>query len=127
MGYQFPKHYTLQEARSLLPQIRLWFQQLQRIRSRLRALDFRLGERVAQGHDLGGRPVNEVVRLFAQAQAVMREFSSRHIVVQDLERGVIDFPALLHGREVFLCWEKGERDIRYWHDLDAGYRGREPL
>lgn len=127
MGYQFRKHYTVQEARRLLPQIRRWFQQLDRIRNRLRALDVRLAKRIEQGHDLGGKSVNEVVRLFAQAQDVVKEFSSRQIIVQDLERGLIDFPALLNGREVFLCWEKRERDIRFWHDLGAGYAGREPL
>lgn len=127
MGYQFRKHYTLQEARRLLPQIRQWFQQLDRIRHRLRTLDGRLAKRIQQGHDLGGRAVNEVVRLFAQAQRVVKEFSSRQIIVQDLERGLIDFPAILNGREVFLCWEKREKDIGFWHELDAGYAGREPL
>lgn len=127
MGYQFRKHYTVQQARRLLPKIRQWFQQLERIRDRLRTLDRRLAKRIELGHDVGGSSVNELVRLFAQAQAVVKEFTSRQIVVQDLERGLIDFPAILHGREVFLCWEKGEDDIAFWHDLDAGYAGREPL
>jgi hypothetical protein len=127
MGYQFRKHYTVQEARRLLPKIRLWFEQLDRISDRLRKLDRRLSKLLEQGRDLGGDSVNEFVALLAQARCLIQEFSSREIVVQDLERGLIDFPAILGGREVFLCWEKGEDDIEYWHDLDAGYAGRQPL
>jgi hypothetical protein len=40
---------------------------------------------------------------------------------------LIDFPALIGDKEVFLCWEKDEDDIEYWHDIDSGYAGREPL
>ena len=47
--------------------------------------------------------------------------------IKDLERGLIDFPAIVAGREVFLCWEQDEDDIEYWHDLDTGYAGREKL
>ena len=43
------------------------------------------------------------------------------------ERGLVDFPAILAGREVFLCWEQDEEDIEFWHDLASGYAGRERL
>jgi hypothetical protein len=39
----------------------------------------------------------------------------------------VDFPAIIGGKEVFLCWEKSEDDVEYWHDLDSGFGGREPL
>ena len=57
----------------------------------------------------------------------MREFQSREIQIKDLERGLIDFPAIRGGREIFLCWEKDEEDIEYWHELDTGFAGREKL
>ena len=49
------------------------------------------------------------------------------IVVRDIDRGLIDFPALHDGREVYLCWELGEERIGFWHELEAGYGGRRPL
>ena len=49
------------------------------------------------------------------------------IVLRDIDRGLVDFPALLEDREVYLCWELGEEDVAYWHDLETGYGGREPL
>ena len=60
-------------------------------------------------------------------QRLLREFESREIQLKDLERGLIDFPAIIGGREVFLCWEQDEDDIEFWHDLETGYAGRERL
>ena len=49
------------------------------------------------------------------------------IVLRDLESGLIDFPSLREGREVYLCWIDGEDEIGFWHELEAGYAGRQPL
>jgi hypothetical protein len=48
-------------------------------------------------------------------------------VVRDIDRGLIDFPAIRDGQEVYLCWELGEDRVAWWHELDAGYGGRQPL
>ena len=58
---------------------------------------------------------------------MLQEFQRREIQVKDLQRGLVDFPAMLEGREVFLCWEQDEEDIEFWHELDGGYAGRERL
>jgi hypothetical protein len=79
------------------------------------------------GEDVGGASVNEQVRALAELQALLAEFSSRGIFIKDMERGLIDFPSLQGDREVFLCWTNGEASVEYWHDLDAGFAGREPL
>ena len=76
---------------------------------------------------MGGTMVNRSVSLLAKMRGVFLEFHRRDIQIKDLERGLLDFPALINGREVFLCWEKDEDDIEYWHDIDAGFAGREPL
>ena len=49
------------------------------------------------------------------------------IVVRDIDRGLIDFPAIRDQREVYLCWELDEERIAFWHDLESGYGGRRPL
>ena len=76
---------------------------------------------------MGGESVNSLVRTLVDLREVLCEFHKRDIQIKDLNRGLIDFPAIIAGREVFLCWEDGEEDIEFWHDLDAGYAGREPL
>jgi len=49
------------------------------------------------------------------------------VIVRDLDGGLVDFPALRDGREVYLCWTVGEPRVRHWHDLDAGAAGRHEL
>jgi hypothetical protein len=60
-------------------------------------------------------------------QGLLGEFQQREIQVKDVDRGLLDFPAIIGGREVFLCWELGEERVEFWHDLDSGYGGRERI
>lgn len=127
MPHRFQKHYTVEEARALLPQLREWLKQLHQLRRRLKQADERIGQMIAGGADAGGSSVNDQIKLLADFQKVIQEFSRREIQIKDLERGLIDFPAIIAGREVFLCWEEEDDDIEFWHDLDSGYAGRERL
>jgi hypothetical protein len=127
MPHQFRKHYSREEARALLPRVRQWLQRLDHLRERLRQIDHALAGLMESRCDLGGARVNEWVRLMADVRDVLLEFQSREILIKDADRGLVDFPAIIGGREAFLCWEKGEEDIEFWHDLDSGYAGRERL
>ena len=86
-----------------------------------------LGSMLAARGDQGGDLVNGWVKTMAEIKDVLVQFQDREIQLKDLDRGLIDFPAIREGKEVFLCWEKDEEDIEFWHDLDAGFAGREPL
>jgi hypothetical protein len=123
----FRKHYTREEARRLLPLVRQWLDELARVRELLESHEERLKQALGLGDDLGGEMVNEYIKLLVEAKEILVRFKERDIQVKDLDRGLIDFPAYVGGKEVFLCWEKGEDDIEYWHDLSSGYAGREPL
>lgn len=127
MGHHFTRHYTVEEARELLPQIRVWLQQLAKLRGQMQKAEPQLQTIMDQGGDAGGDPVNRWVRAMAGFRTMIAEFESREIQLKDIDRGLLDFPAILEGREVFLCWEQDEDDIEHWHDLDAGYAGRERL
>ena len=127
MSDQFTIHYTRDEARSLLPQLEKWLDQLLALRARLETLDKRLTRSIGFGDDLGGSNVNDSVRLMIEIKDLLTEFARREIQIKDLERGLIDFPAYVAGKEVFLCWEKGEEDVEYWHELESGFSGREPI
>jgi hypothetical protein len=123
----FSKHYTLPEARALLPLVRQWLEQLDASQKRLQSLEETLGALLAGGDDAGGEPVNQLARAVCQMQDVVLQFERREIQLKDVARGLIDFPSLREGREVFLCWEKDEDDIEFWHDLETGYAGRERI
>jgi hypothetical protein len=127
MAYQFEKHYTRDQARALLPQIRQWLKQLSALRRKLSDCDQRLARLMTGGNDVGGETVNQWVRVADEVKATLAEFQRREIQIKDIDRGLIDFPAILDGKEVFLCWEQDEEDIEFWHDLQSGYAGRERL
>jgi hypothetical protein len=127
MPFRFRNHYTVEEARALLPKIREWLAEIHQLRRRLKQLDERIAQMLSGGADAGGEAVQAQIKLLAELQYALREFQSREIQIKDVERGLIDFPSLVGGKEVFLCWEQDEDDIEYWHDLDSGYAGRERL
>jgi hypothetical protein len=127
MPHRYTKHYTRDEARALLPQLREWLAELNRLRAEEERYEKRLSGLNAEGRDTGGETVNNWIRALAGMQQILANFQQRQIVIKDLTRGLVDFPAILGGKEVFLCWESDEDDIEFWHDLETGYGGREKL
>lgn len=127
MSLHFSKHYTVEEARALLPEVRKWLAEIEVLQQQLSQLDLRIGSLSSSGDDVGGESVNTSIKTQAKLHGILKEFESRSIQIKDLGRGLIDFPALRNGKEILLCWEKDEDDIEFWHDLDSGYPGREPL
>src|ERR1039457_3453634 len=127
MACHFQRHYTGEEARALLPQVRLWLTRMSQQRADLETFEGRLSGLMSPGCDLGGELVNTWVKTLANLEEVLLEFQRREIQVKDIGRGLLDFPAVIGGKEVFLCWEQDEEDVEFWHDLDAGYAGRERL
>jgi hypothetical protein len=127
MKHRFQKHYTREEAQALVPQLRAWLADLNRRRAEVEQYDRRLGGMNTEGQDTGGETVNNWIRALAKMQQLLAEFQRREIFIKDLSRGLVDFPALIGGREVFLCWEADEDTVEFWHDLETGYGGREKL
>ena len=127
MKHRFQKHYTREEAQAFLPTLRKWLKRLNELRAEMERSDKRLTSLMHPGNDLGGDLVNKWIRTLAEMQELLGEFQRRDIQIKDLERGLLDFPAIIGGKEVFLCWEQDEEDVEFWHDLDTGYGGRERL
>lgn len=111
----------------MLPQLRVWLNRLRELRQELERSDKRMNSLMSPGNDLGGDLVNRWVRTLAEMQGLLGEFQRREILIKDLERGLLDFPAIIGGREVFLCWEQDEESVEFWHELETGYGGRERL
>ena len=69
----------------------------------------------------------DAMEIARDIDAFERELEELGIALKDRRLGLIDFPGELDGRRVWLCWRLGEPAIQYWHDLEAGYAGRQPL
>jgi hypothetical protein len=76
----------------------------------------------------GGMAVDaDYFHLICRLQYLASEVGSEGCEIKDLESGLIDFPTIWEGREVFLCWKLGEPEVEFWHEIDAGFAGRQPL
>ena len=76
----------------------------------------------------GGAPGAIVGEAFLEVRALIGEVSTMGVVLRDIDSGLIDFPALVDDREVYLCWRLEDDDeIEFWHELDTGFGGRQPL
>jgi hypothetical protein len=65
--------------------------------------------------------------LIDQMAAGVARIDALGLTLRDIEHGLVDFPALVAGRQIWLCWQRGEPKVDWWHDLDSGFSGRRPL
>ena len=122
------RHYTLEEATTALEWVADRLAVMRSARDRLLDEDARAALGETAGGNGGGGPGRVVSEGFLALREAAAELAAAGVVLRDLDRGLVDFPAIRDGREIYLCWvESEEREIGFWHELDAGYAGRQPL
>ena len=121
------RHYSVEQANSAIGWVRERIERMRSAREQLGDEEARAALAEAAPGNGGGEPGTVVSEAFLELRGALLELHEMEIVLRDLERGLLDFPALRDGREVYLCLEDGEDRIGYWHDIEAGYGGREPL
>lgn len=135
------RFFTLEEANALIPQVAATLGRTTQIIGQMRTIARRLGEAGIRSETPGELPeVDDIedealaadlrrARMLAEvATDEARRLELLGIVVRDLERGLVDFRSVVDGvREVWLCWQLGERKIEYFHDLHSGFPGRQPV
>ena len=130
-----PRYFTPEEANAQLERVRPAAEALVEHRramadaARERAL---LIQRIAgNGGDFDPQEPRTLEEQFErEGQAVARcvqELEKLGVQVKDLDRGLVDFPAIRDGEEVLLCWQVGEDEVAFWHGLEEGFAGRKPL
>ena len=124
------KLFTVEEANALLPTVRGIVKLLQRAYTRVAASQ-EAARIAADRAKLGGGGIlggsGYVVALSELAEQAGR-LEALGVQLKDYGRGLIDFPALREGRVVLLCWQLGEGDrLEWWHEVEAGFPGRQPL
>ncbi len=122
-----PRHFTREEANAALPTLRPLLLRLREARDLLTDEEAHVALADAAPGNGGGEAGVQVGESFLEVRRILATLSESGIVLRDIDRGLIDFPAIREGREVYLCWELGEESVDHWHPPESGFGGREPL
>jgi hypothetical protein len=121
------RHFSVGQANAALETVKPLLQKLRDARDLLTDEEAHAALTGAAPTNGGGEPGTQVGQAFLEVRRLLLALQEAGLVVRDIERGLIDFPAILEGREVYLCWQLGEDEVSWWHELEAGYGGREPI
>jgi hypothetical protein len=120
--------FTLAEAESLLPRLRSLLAGIAAEWSHVRELNPKVQKARDNASSNGYSEAGvEYVGAISHLVFLINEIKDLGVLLKDADKGLCDFPYLRHGRLVYLCWHLGEERIGYWHDVETGFSGREPL
>lgn len=129
-----PEHFTPEKANALLPRLR---QLLPHMQARKRQLDqvqrklVDLAIRAAGDGRLAEKELKsaeqQAERLSGEIDKMLEQIHALGCQVKDINEGIVDFPARHEGQRVYLCWQLGEEKVAFWHDIESGFAGRQPL
>jgi hypothetical protein len=123
-----PKYFTLQEANDALNTIRPLMDEIQAIRRKILEKQPDAWTAIEKSVGNGGnRTLSRMVQDFEKLDALVHHILETGVQIKDINIGLLDFSAWKDGREVYLCWQYGEGEIAFWHEVDAGYAGRQPI
>jgi len=129
-----PGQFTLDEAERLLPRLTDLLAELRARKEEYERFGRQAGELSLKmrgnGHVMEGEPKAAQEGLdqsLAAVNGLVEQVQKMGCELKDIDQGLIDFRAEMDGREVYLCWKLGEERIDWWHDLETGFAGRQPL
>lgn len=123
-----PKYFTLQEANAALESVRPWMDEVQEIRQKILVHQPEIWSVMEKSAGNGGNPtLSRLVSSFDRLDELIHAIQDAGALIKDINTGLLDFPALKDEHEVYLCWKHGEYDIQFWHEVDAGFAGRQSI
>ena len=130
-----PRNFTPAQANELLAAVRPLAERLVAHRKALADVQAAraelLGRISGNGGSIDGQRLAELdERAAAELAGVARSVNGIHelgAIVKDPDSGLVDFPAVREGEPILLCWQLGEEEVGYWHGLEDGYAGRQPI
>jgi len=123
-----PQYFSLQQANEALKIIRPLMDEVQAIRQKILANQPEAWPAIEKSAGNGGnKALSRMVDDFEKLDALIHQILDTGAQIKDVNIGLLDFSALKDGREVYLCWQYGEGDIAFWHEVDAGFAGRQPI
>lgn len=126
--FPMPRYFTLQEANETLDFIRPLMDEVQQIRRKVLESQPEAWPAILKSAGNGGnRALSNLVQDFEKFDVLIHQIHETGVLIKDINQGLLDFPALKDGREVYLCWQYGEGQIAFWHEVEAGFAGRQPI
>jgi len=131
-----PRYFTLQQAERTLPQVESAVRRAIVLKEEYQTAEEAFRDLTRKVMLSGGMAVNQQVAqelksnrdsTAGRLQEALNGIHDYGCLVKDLDIGLLDFPTLYRGEEVYLCWRLGETSIDYWHGTDEGFRGRKPI
>jgi hypothetical protein len=131
-----PRYFTLDQAHRTLPHVEDTIRRAIDLKADYQSADEELRELTRKVMASGGMMLdrehvsnlrNTREESASRLKTAIETVEELGCVVKDLDIGLLDFPSLYKGREVYLCWRLGETRIEYWHGVDEGFRGRKPI
>ena len=125
---QEKRYFTIEEANACIPELVDEISLLRAIRNELAIYHAEITPLLEVVSANGGsKHTAALLRATARFEAVLERIAARGCHLKGLDPGLVDFPHLREGREVYLCWRIDEKRIRYWHEIEDGFEGRQPL
>ena len=131
-----PKRFTLAEAQSLIPSVDRLLREAVPLKPEYQQAEYAIQSMKRRISVMGGMVVdreqaiaarNRRDAVAAKLRGIIEQVQEFGCVVKDLDTGLIDFPTLFRGEEVYLCWRLGEAAIEFWHGVDEGFGGRKAI
>lgn len=123
-----PKYFTVEQANEALKIIQPAMTQIMEIRQDILAKQPETWPALEKAAGNGGSKVaSELVVQFNRLEALVHQIQETGAILKEINNGLVDFLAKREGRDVFLCWQYGEDQVSYWHDIEAGFAGRQLL
>jgi hypothetical protein len=128
------KRFTRDEAEAFIPRVEPLLREIQALRAGMVEREEELARLQVKAASNGHSHLDQIRLLQTELATLGQEIAARiatinrlGILIKDLEMGLIDFPTLRDGREVYLCWRLGEQGISWWHEIESGFAGRQRL
>jgi hypothetical protein len=121
------RHFTREQANALIPTVGAILRRLRTARQQLSTGGFDTDLALRAEATGGAWPGRDRAEAALTITLGFERLEELEVLVRDLERGLVDFPALIDGREVYLCWQLDEPEITHWHGLESGFAARRPL
>jgi hypothetical protein len=133
-----PRIFTAREINGLVPKLEKLFETVDALKARLRQLKSKMdvlemiwGEEVHSETNPDHREylhyVQEIESTKKEYESALQKFAELEAVVKSLDQGLVDFYGVIDGRLVFLCWKRGEKGVEFFHHLEEGFAGRQPI